>query len=115
MQAMASETIAKMRAALEDDLNTAQAQAAIFEMVRQANTALDSGALKKDDATALLGALKKFDEVFAVLEDDDAPKMKKVLQWAQAEGRERDITIFCVRHCNQANSQTPTLNPRSTR
>src|SRR6476660_4064831 len=49
MQAMASETIAKMRAALEDDLNTAQAQAAIFEMVRQANTALDSGALKKDD------------------------------------------------------------------
>jgi len=92
MQAMASETIAKMRAALEDDLNTAQAQAAIFEMVRQANTALDSGALKKDDATALLGALKKFDEVFAVLEDDDAPKMKKVLQWAQAEGREHDIT-----------------------
>ena len=36
-------------AALDDDLNTAQAQAAIFEMVRQANTALDSGALKKDD------------------------------------------------------------------
>src|SRR5690349_10956186 len=81
MQTLASEAISKMRAALEDDLNTAQAQAAIFEMVRQANTALDSGALKKDDAVALIGALKKFDEVFAVLEDDDAPKMKKVLQW----------------------------------
>jgi cysteinyl-tRNA synthetase len=92
MHALASETIAKMRAALEDDLNTAQAQAAIFEMVRQANTALDSGALKKDDTAALLDALKKFDEVFAVLEDDDVPKMKKVLQWAQAEGREHDIT-----------------------
>src|SRR5947208_11696434 len=81
MQTLASEAISKMRAALEDDLNTAQAQAAIFEMVRQANTALDSGALKKDDAVALIRALKKFDEVFAVLEDDDAPKMKKVLQW----------------------------------
>ena len=92
MQTLASEAISKMRAALEDDLNTAQAQAAIFEMVRQANTALDSGALKKDDAVALIGALKKFDEVFAVLEDDDAPKMKKVLQWAQAERREYDIT-----------------------
>jgi cysteinyl-tRNA synthetase len=81
-----------MRAALEDDLNTAQAQAAIFEMVRQANTALDNGALKKDDTAALLDALKNFDEVFAVLEDDDVPKMKRVLQWAQAEGREDDIT-----------------------
>src|SRR5689334_4760170 len=92
MQTLASEAISKMRAALEDDLNTAQAQAAIFEMVRQANTALDSGALKKDDAVALIGALKKFDEVFAVLEDDDAPKMKKVLQWALAERGEYDIT-----------------------
>jgi len=92
MQALASETMAKMQAALEDDLNTAQAQAAIFEMVRQANTALDTEALKKDDAAALLRALEKFDEVFAVLEDDDVSKMKKVLQWAQAEGRDRDIT-----------------------
>src|SRR5579864_3820729 len=92
IQALASETMAKMQAALEDDLNTAQAQAAIFEMVRQANTALDTEALKKDDAAALLRALEKFDEVFAVLEDDDVSKMKKVLQWAQAEGRDRDIT-----------------------
>src|SRR5437588_8059741 len=92
MQSLASETNSKMRAALEDDLNTAQAQAAIFEMVRQANSALDSGVVKNDDAVALIGALKKFDEVFAVLEDDDAPKMKKVLQWAQAERREYDIT-----------------------
>ena len=101
--AVASETIAKMRAALEGMLNTAQAQAAIFEMVRQANTALDSGALKKDDATALLGALKKFDEVFAVLEDDDAPKMKKVLQWARKAGNATS-RILCVRHCDQANN-----------
>jgi cysteinyl-tRNA synthetase len=92
MQTLASETVGKMRSAMDDDLNTAQAQAAIFEMVRQANTALDSGALKKDDAAALLDALKKFDEIFAVLEDDDVTKMKKVLAWAQAEGRGNDIT-----------------------
>jgi len=92
MQALASATIDRMRAALEDDLNTAQAQAAIFEMVRQANTALDTGGVKKDDVTPLLAALTKFDEIFAVLEDDDGPKMKKVLDWAVAEGREKDIT-----------------------
>ena len=81
-----------MRAALDDDLNTAQAQAALFEMVRQANTAFDTGSVMKEDIPALLAALEKFDEVFAVLHDDDLPKMKKVLQWAQAEGREKDIS-----------------------
>jgi cysteinyl-tRNA synthetase len=92
MQTLASETNSKMRAALEDDLNTAQAQAAIFEMVRQANTALDSGLARKDDVAALLEALQKFDEIFAVLEDDDVPKMKRVLEWATAEGRDKDVT-----------------------
>jgi cysteinyl-tRNA synthetase len=92
MQKLATDTIDRMRAALEDDLNTAQAQAAIFEMVRQGNTAFDTGGVRKDDVPALLAALDKFDEIFAVLHDDDLPKMKQVLQWAQSEGREKDIT-----------------------
>jgi cysteinyl-tRNA synthetase len=81
-----------MRAALEDDLNTAQAQAALFEMVRQANTAFDTGGVKKNDVPPLLSALVKFDAVFAVLDDDDLPKMKQVLDWALTEGREKDIS-----------------------
>ncbi len=92
MQKLAAETVDRMRAALDDDLNTAQAQAAIFEMVRQANTAFDSGGVMKEDVQPLLAALEKFDEIFAVLLDDDVPKMKQVLQWAQAEGREKDIS-----------------------
>jgi cysteinyl-tRNA synthetase len=91
MQALATEAVHRMRTALDDDLNTAQAQAAIFEMVRQANTAFDTGGVMKDDVPPLLAALEKFDEVFAVLHDDDLAKMKRVLQWAQAEGREKDI------------------------
>ncbi|SPF40603.1 Cysteine--tRNA ligase [Candidatus Sulfotelmatobacter kueseliae] len=92
MQSLATETIAGMRAALDDDLNTAQAQAAIFEMVRQANVAFDTGGVRKDDVPPLLAVLAKFDEVFAVLDDDDVPKMKRVLEWAAAEGREKDIS-----------------------
>src|SRR5271168_4222122 len=92
MQALATETIHRMRAALDDDLNTAQAQAAIFEMVRSANSALDTGGMKKGDAEPLLAALEKFDEIFAVLKDDDGPKMKQVFDWAPTEGREKDIT-----------------------
>jgi cysteinyl-tRNA synthetase len=89
---LARETVERMTAALEDDLNTAQAQAAIFEMVRKANVAIDSGQMKKEDVAPLLATLDKFDEIFAVLRDDDAPKMKSILEWAKAEGREKDIS-----------------------
>jgi len=92
MQALAAETVDRMRASLEDDLNTAQAQGAIFEMVRSTNAALDSGGIKKDDVGPLLVALEKFDEIFAVLKDDDGPKMKQVFDWAPTEGREKDIS-----------------------
>jgi cysteinyl-tRNA synthetase len=88
MRTLALETIDRMRAALVDDLNTAQAQAAIFEMVRMANAALDAGKITKDDVAPILSALDKFDEIFAVLRDDDGPKMKQVLDWAMKEGRE---------------------------
>jgi cysteinyl-tRNA synthetase len=92
MKALASETAARIRAALEDDLNTAQAQAAIFEMVRRANAAIDAGQMKQDDIPALLAAIGQFDEIFAVLHDDDAHKMKQVFDWAVSEGREKEIS-----------------------
>jgi len=92
IQALATEAANRLRAALEDDLNTAQAQAAIFEMIRQANTALDAGEVRKEDVPPLLRALARFDEIFAVLEDTDVPKMKQVMQWAEVQGREKDIS-----------------------
>ena len=92
MAKLAAATLDGMRAGMDDDLNTAQAQAAIFDMVRAANAAIDSAALKKDDVPLLLNALEKFDEIFSVLNDDDAAKMKAVADWAQADGREKDIS-----------------------
>jgi cysteinyl-tRNA synthetase len=92
MQSLATQTVERMTAALDDDLNTAQAQAAIFEMVRQANAAFDTNGIKKDDVPPLLAALTTFDEIFAVLDDDDGPKMKRVFDWAVSEGREKEIS-----------------------
>ncbi|HWR17822.1 MAG TPA: cysteine--tRNA ligase [Terriglobales bacterium] len=83
---LADETRAKFDAALGDDMNTAQALAAIFDMVRDANAAADKGELKKGDAAPLLKALDAFDSVFAVIHDDDAQKVKKAVEWAEAEG-----------------------------
>ena len=92
MQSLAADSRNRMKEALDDDLNTAQAQAAIFDLVRAANAAMDSGELKKDDVPSLLTALTQFDQVFAVLDDDDAAKMQSVLAWAKAEGRESEIS-----------------------
>jgi len=89
---LAHETADRVTAALNDDLNTAEAQGAIFEMLRAANTALDAGEVNQDDARALLATLDRFDAVFAVLKDDDVPKMKAILDWAKAEGRQKDIS-----------------------
>src|SRR5207244_3807414 len=58
MRKLARDTVERMKAALEDDLNTAQAQGAIFEMVRTANAAFDAGEVRKDDVHALLRALE---------------------------------------------------------
>jgi cysteinyl-tRNA synthetase len=88
MAELARETTERMLAGMDDDLNTAQAQAAIFDMVRKANAAMDAGQFKKDDTPPLLAALQRFDEVFAVLKDDDAPKVRSIVEWATAEGRE---------------------------
>jgi len=92
MTQLADETIARMKGALDDDLNTAEAQAAMFDMLRKANTALDAAQVHQDDVNPLLGALDKFDEIFRVLKDDDQPKMKAILDWARAEGREKEIS-----------------------
>src|SRR6267378_5428629 len=75
MTQLASETEERIKGALEDDLNAAQAQAAVFDMLRKANTALDAAAagqnnFRQDDVKPLLGALEKFDEIFGVLKDD---------------------------------------------
>jgi cysteinyl-tRNA synthetase len=92
MAQLASETVERMKSSLEDDLNTAQAQAAIFDMTRKANASLDAGEMRNEDVPLLLGALEKFDEIFGILKDDDQPKMKAVLDWARTVGREKEAS-----------------------
>ncbi len=74
-------------AALTHNLNTAEARAAIFDLVRAANTAADARVLGEENAAQLLGALEHFDRVFAVLATDDAAITNAALAWAECEGR----------------------------
>jgi len=75
MAARAAEAAAQFEAGLADDLNTAQALAAIFDLVRDANTAMDRGEFGTGDAAPVLEALAKFDRIFAVLEDQDGVRL----------------------------------------
>jgi len=61
-------------------------------MVRDVNAAADAGDIHKDDVPALLKALERFEEIFAVLKDDDAAKMRATVEWAKAEGLEDTIS-----------------------
>ncbi|MGA3213786.1 MAG: cysteine--tRNA ligase [Terriglobales bacterium] len=85
---MAARAAAGFHAGMENDLNTAEALGAIFDMVREANAAADAGQVRKDDVAPLLDVLRRFDEIFDVLRDDDSEKISEILAWADAEGRE---------------------------
>ena len=61
---------------LSDDLNTARALAAVFDLVRDVNIAMDKGEFKQGDVAAVREFLATFDKVFAVLEDNDGAKLK---------------------------------------
>jgi cysteinyl-tRNA synthetase len=53
---------------LNDELNTAEALAAVFEYVRDANSAMDSGEFRDGNVAAALDLLKRFDSIFDVLQ-----------------------------------------------
>jgi cysteinyl-tRNA synthetase len=92
-QEAAAKAKQEMRAGMEDDLNTAYASGAIFDMVREANILADRGELREGDKAPLLEALQQFDEIFAVLKDDDAEKMKAAMEWGRSHGMLQDSEV----------------------
>jgi len=87
LEAQTARAIENFTIALADDLNTSEARAAIFELVRAGNTAADTGRLHSGNLPSIHEALRRFDEVFAVLEDRDTEIARGALEWAHAEGR----------------------------
>jgi len=89
---IAKRTSDEMRAALNDDLNTAQALGAIFDMVRDVNAAADAAGVCKGDVPGLLKVLDQFEDIFAVLKDEDAAKVRATVEWAKSEGLQDRIS-----------------------
>jgi cysteinyl-tRNA synthetase len=56
----------EFEAALDNDLNTAEALAAIHNFVRETNAKLNEGVIRADDQAALRAAIDRFDVVFNI-------------------------------------------------
>jgi len=95
--------------ALSDDLNTAEARAAIFEMVRAGNIAVDQGKMFAGNRERILALLERFDAVFAVLVDNDEEITREALAWAETEGRMTQASEELVAQLSLTEEQIDTL------
>ncbi|HSW48746.1 MAG TPA: DALR domain-containing protein, partial [Bryobacteraceae bacterium] len=59
--------VQQFEASLDGDLNTAEALAAVFEFVRDTNTAMDAGEFREGNVAEALNVVSRFDGVFDVL------------------------------------------------
>ena len=91
VQAAAKQAHQDYLAALANDLNTAEARAPIFELVRLSNTAMDQGKFHHTDREIVASVLDSFDAVFAVIEDHDTEPTRRAVEWARQEGRLDDV------------------------
>ena len=86
--------------AMQDDLNTAAALGAIFELVRALNSAIDAGQLGRGDVPGIRRTFDEFDHVLGVFslrraEDDQPPvqvdEIERLIEDRHAARRRRDF------------------------
>jgi cysteinyl-tRNA synthetase len=82
---------------MNDDLNTAEALAAVFEYIRDANSAMDAGEFRAGNTAGALQLLDRFDEVFKVLDPSSAAgeipaeEVEKLIEERNAAKKARDF------------------------
>ena len=86
--------------AMGDDLNTAAALGAIFELVSDLNSAIDAGAIGQGDVVVVTQAFQRFDRVLGVVslrqsEDEQPPvpvaEIERLIEDRHAARRRRDF------------------------
>ncbi len=89
---IAAAGLQRFEKAMDDDLNTSAGLAALFDLVREANIALSSSSLTKENAAELAGTIEKINNVFGVfgrrkMESLDAEVEKLIAERRQARAR----------------------------
>ena len=98
--ARVDEAMKEFSDAMRDDLNTAAALGAMFELVRSINFAIDAGQIGADDVTVIRKAFDRFDQVLGVVslrraEDEQPPvpaaEIEQLIEARLAARRRRDF------------------------
>jgi cysteinyl-tRNA synthetase len=74
--------------AMDDDLNTPAALGALFDLVREANRALSSSSLTKEDASEIAGTIERLNTVFGVFGQTEAAMLDGDVEKLITERRE---------------------------
>lgn len=89
------DSLQQFEAAMDDDLNTSVALAAIHNLVREINSALAADAVRADDRKLILEAISKFDSVFGIFGRDEEEMLdadiENLIAERQAARRNRDF------------------------
>ncbi len=95
VQRFVLDALHEFEAAMDDDLNTSQALAAIHNLVRETNTALAADAIWEDDKKSVLDAIAKFDSVLNIFAADDElildQTIEDLIEERQTARRNRDF------------------------
>ncbi len=95
VKALVENSLAEFETALDDDLNTAAALAAIHNLVREINTVLAKEELKANDQRAVLDAIEKFDSVLGIFGEEKAEildeEIERLIEERQEARRNRNF------------------------
>ncbi len=80
--------------AMDDDLNTAGALAALFTLIRDANIAIDSGRITSSDAEGLRTAAMRLESVFDIFPRRDDPLDSSIEKLIEARNTARGARNF---------------------
>ena len=95
MQEIITRAREDFEAGMNDDLNTSKALAAVFELRRETNTAMDAGEFGADDGRAVLELLARIDSVLGVLGEEQEellePEIETMIEERNLARRNREF------------------------
>ena len=95
VKALVDKSLSEFEEAMDDDLNTSVALAAIHNLVREINSVLAKDALKADDQKAVLEAIEKFDSVLGIFGKETAEildeEIERLIEERQEARRNRNF------------------------
>jgi len=88
VRAAVEDSLRAFASAMDDDLNTAAALAAVHDLVREINSVLAKGGLRADDKDAVLDAIERFDSVLGIFGELETEILAEEIEALIAERQE---------------------------